>query len=71
MTKIRSAKLNLYEGAALVGLPPATFYTMGSHGIIPCQRKGGELTVSRDSLLNWARLWGERLSGVCSATEVK
>ncbi len=71
MTKIRSAKLNLYEGAALVDLPPATFYTMGSHGIIPCQRKGSELAVSRDSLLNWARLWGERLSGVYSATEVK
>ena len=70
MTKIRSAKLNLYEGAALVDLPPATFYTLGSQGIIPCQRKGGELTVSRDSLLNWARLWGERLS-VCAATEVK
>ncbi len=71
MQKNRSSELNLYEGAALVDLPPATFYTLGSHGIIPCQRMGGELTVNRDSLLNWARLWGERLSRVYSATEVK
>ena len=64
-----TSNLNLYQAAALMRLPPAALYLLASSGVLPCKRKGGEVMVSRDLLVGWARLWGERLKSVYSSPE--
>ena len=63
---VKPSNLNLYQGASFLGLPPATVYLLASGGAIPFKRVNGEVTLNRDLLVSWARLWGERLKVVYS-----
>ena len=55
--------LSPYEAGRMVNLSPAVIYHLAVLGIIPCQQSGSErVTIQEPDLMNWARVWGERLA---------